>query len=374
MINRTEGAFPGTGNVWALIEPEQGLRRGWYESQVFVNDELFVTLPFAIDLSEFLNERLGVAFSYPSGWTIDDSNPGLIQLMPAPGGVVQVGAFMFGPRTLDAVVSELAEGFTSLGFREVSRMTLDEEVQGYLLRFDVSFENVTVVFDTVIKFAGARLFLVSLAVAETLLDSLRADFELLTDSFSITLSPTGEPIDAGAGVSEIQGAIERRVVAVRGLEAGAPVQTGFQAREEYRAKTSSESPNEESEQEIDKVKDFCLVLDLCKESDDLLQTSRNLAAEGVLGYYDPEEKSFIVIGDEDTFGALKWMTYAHEYTHALQDEQFDLSMLQSEEETSDSTKAVGALVEGDANLVEFLFYEALRPEPQAGLATSERGY
>ena len=220
VINRTEGAFPGTGNVWALIEPEQGLRRGWYESQVFVNDELFVTLPFAIDLSEFLNERLGVAFSYPSGWTIDDSNPGLIQLMPAPGGVVQVGAFMFGPRTLDAVVSELAEGFTSLGFREVSRMTLDEEVQGYLLRFDVSFENVTVVFDTVIKFAGARLFLVSLAVAETLLDSLRADFELLTDSFSITLSPTGEPIDAGAGVSEIQGAIERRVVAVRGLEAG----------------------------------------------------------------------------------------------------------------------------------------------------------
>ena len=72
-------------------------------------------------------------------------------------------------------MSELAEGFTSLGFREVSRMTLDEEVQGYLLRFDVSFENVTVVFDTVIKFAGARLFLVSLAVAETLLDSLRAD-------------------------------------------------------------------------------------------------------------------------------------------------------------------------------------------------------
>ena len=118
------------------------------------------------------------------------------------------------------------------------------------------------------------------------------------------------------------------------------------------------------------MKDFCLVLDLCKESDDLLQTSRNLAAEGVLGYYDPEEKSFIVIGDEDTFGALKWMTYAHEYTHALQDEHFDLSMLQSEEETSDSTKAVGALVEGDANLVEFLFYESLRPEPQAGLATS----
>ena len=190
------------------------------------------------------------------------------------------------------------------------------------------------------------------------------------DSFNVILSSTAEPVDASAEVGEILDAIEARVGAIRGLPAQAPVESHFQARQEFRSKIESESPDEESKQEIAKLKDLCLVLDLCTESDALLQASRDLSGEGVVGYYDPEEKSLTVIRDEDTFGALKWMTYAHEYTHALQDEHFDLLMLKSEEETFDSTKAIGALVEGDAKLVEYLFYESLPPEPQAGLATS----
>ena len=131
-----------------------------------------------------------------------------------------------------------------------------------------------------------------------------------------------------------------------------------------------ESPDEESRQEIDKLKDLCLILDLCTESDDLLEASQDLRGEGVIGYYDPEEKSLTLIRDGETFGVPEWLTYAHEYAHALQDQHFDLFMLESGEVTFDSSKAVGALTEGDAVLVQYLFYESLPPERQAGHAAS----
>ena len=177
VINRSGGALPGTGKLWAWIETEQGLRPGWYESQVFVNDELFVTLPFTIDLSEFVNERLGVAFSYPSGWTIDDSDPKLIQLSPGLGSLVQVGAFWSGPKTLDAAVSESVEGFTSAGLREISRTSLDQDIPGILIRFEASFNDVPALIDTMIKVNGARMFLVAFWTREETYDQLRADFE-----------------------------------------------------------------------------------------------------------------------------------------------------------------------------------------------------
>ena len=37
------------------------------------------TLPFTAVLSEFVNERLGVAFFYPSSWIIDDGDPTVIR-------------------------------------------------------------------------------------------------------------------------------------------------------------------------------------------------------------------------------------------------------------------------------------------------------
>ena len=189
-------------------------------------------------------------------------------------------------------------------------------------------------------------------------------------SFEIAVTPASELVDASAEVSETQDAIEGRVASIRGLPAKAPIKTEFKTRKEFRLEIMDESPDEESRQEIDKLKDLCLILDLCTESDDLLEASQDLRGEGVIGYYDPEEKSLTLIQDGETFGVPEWLTYAHEYAHALQDQHFDLFMLESGEVTFDSSKAVGALTEGDAVLVQYLFYESLPPERQAGHAAS----
>ena len=114
-------------------------------------------------------------------------------------------------------------------------------------------------------------------------------------SFEIAVTPASELVDASAEVSETQDAIEGRVASIRGLPAKAPIKTEFKTRKEFRLEIMDESPDEESRQEIDKLKDLCLILDLCTESDDLLEASQDLRGEGVIGYYDPEEKSLTLI-------------------------------------------------------------------------------
>ena len=127
-------------------------------------------------------------------------------------------------------------------------------------------------------------------------------------------------------------------------------------------------PQESSDRLLEQLKDLCVVLDLCSKADDLLQADLDLFGEGVPGYYKLGEKSLTVVTDREQADPLSWLTYAHEYAHALQDQQFDLSAIGSEGDTFDSSKAAGALVEGDANLTEYLFFESLPAEQQTLLA------
>ena len=72
----------------------------------------------------------------------------------------------------------------------------------------------------------------------------------------------------------------------------------------------------------------------------------------VLGYYRDEEKDMTIVQRSGGFGPLEQMTVAHEYTHALQDQHFDLKSLGTHEvDQSDRSLARLALVEGDASLL-----------------------
>ena len=116
------------------------------------------------------------------------------------------------------------------------------------------------------------------------------------------------------------------------------------------------------------------MLDLCSETDDLLGASRDITGKGILGYYQIDEKILTVVIDEEQLEPRGWLIYAHEYTHALQDQQFDLSMiLEPGDDGFDIIKAVRALMEGDANFTQFLFYESLPQEQQALLAKELEG-
>ncbi|HLH22700.1 MAG TPA: hypothetical protein VK066_09265 [Chloroflexota bacterium] len=72
----------------------------------------------------------------------------------------------------------------------------------------------------------------------------------------------------------------------------------------------------------------------------------------VLGQYDTESKQLFVVTGASNLGPLERVTAAHEYTHALQDQYFDLQRLRPRNAPdADRSLAVASLVEADATLV-----------------------
>ncbi|RMF50267.1 MAG: hypothetical protein D6755_01390 [Anaerolineae bacterium] len=89
---------------------------------------------------------------------------------------------------------------------------------------------------------------------------------------------------------------------------------------------------------------------------DLIALYTALYTEQVAGFYDDEVKAMYVVQGE-AFGGPERMTYAHEFTHALQDQHYDLrgNLKITDEncqQNSEYCAAVQSLVEGDATLVQ----------------------
>lgn len=88
---------------------------------------------------------------------------------------------------------------------------------------------------------------------------------------------------------------------------------------------------------------------------DIYNFMLDLLTEEIAGFYDPETDEFVVIGDDEEFDALEQWTHAHEYVHALQDQYFDLELLDDESLESEQFFALQALAEGDAMLVQTIY-------------------
>ncbi len=96
---------------------------------------------------------------------------------------------------------------------------------------------------------------------------------------------------------------------------------------------------------------------LIDPSIDLLTFYKDLYSEQIAGFYDQETgEMFVVKGKE--FGPNDRLTYAHEYTHALQDQNYgikDKLNFSTESCVADEERcaAVQSLIEGDASLLEY---------------------
>lgn len=97
-------------------------------------------------------------------------------------------------------------------------------------------------------------------------------------------------------------------------------------------------------------------LGLIPESMDMKKFLLDLYGEQVAGYYDPfKSKLFIASWLPE---AIQVPTMAHELTHALQDQHFNLKpVLTPFPENSDATSARHSVVEGDAVLAMFAYIE-----------------
>ena len=105
-----------------------------------------------------------------------------------------------------------------------------------------------------------------------------------------------------------------------------------------------------SKDEVDATEVFLRQLGLAPANFDLRRAYVRLLGEQVAGYYSSKTGTFYT---SNRVSPLELETVmAHELTHALQDQHFDLSRLEKwPRHDSDAQMAMSALVEGDATLV-----------------------
>ena len=144
--------------------------------------------------------------------------------------------------------------------------------------------------------------------------------------------------------------IEEQVIAIRGLpaaEIGPPeLITRDQLGDELERIFEEEYPAEEQEKDNIALR----ALGLLTEDQDVAELQLQLLGDQVLGFYDDIEKRMVVVTDAGLDANAK-LTYAHEYTHALQDAAFDLDTLQTDTPGEDDRGlARTALIEGDATV------------------------
>lgn len=101
---------------------------------------------------------------------------------------------------------------------------------------------------------------------------------------------------------------------------------------------------------------------LLPTSFDLKGLYQSLYTEQIAGFYEEESKEIYIVQGEK-FGGSEKLTYAHEFTHVLQDAtyQFNEGLDYNEEaceQDSERCAAINALIEGDATLTEILWFES----------------
>ena len=97
---------------------------------------------------------------------------------------------------------------------------------------------------------------------------------------------------------------------------------------------------------------------------DLLRAYETHQSSDTLAYYDPDRQEIIVRGT--TLDAAHRVTVAHELTHVLQDQHFDLRKLQKRADASETgdVSALTALIEGDAVRIQDDYRQELSPTEQ----------
>lgn len=93
-------------------------------------------------------------------------------------------------------------------------------------------------------------------------------------------------------------------------------------------------------------------LGLMDQGASLEQLWLELLTSQVAGLYDDDAKKMFVVAKAGQIGPVEEITYAHEFTHALQDQRFGLKAFVGDAtDQSDRALARSAVVEGDATLL-----------------------
>jgi hypothetical protein len=154
--------------------------------------------------------------------------------------------------------------------------------------------------------------------------------------------------------------IQAQVIGLRGLQPTGSVSNSLLTPEELRQKMSDDFFQDYKPEEARDDAIALAALGLLKPDFDLQGFYTDLYSEQVAGYYDYEAKEMYVVKGEGFQGPERF-TYAHEYTHVLQDQTYDIENgLDKNEDSckadSERCAAITALLEGDASLAQIAWF------------------
>ena len=168
------------------------------------------------------------------------------------------------------------------------------------------------------------------------------------------LAQDGDDEPSPALVAELE-QIEAAVSDMRGLPPLRPVTRLFPSRPAVIEFLAESFETEVTDDEVFIATQFYRAFDFAGPDFDLETTYLQIMGDQVAGFYNPDTNEMNVIPTGggslgDSLPPLEQVIYAHEYTHALQDQHFVLNLLDTIDE-ADAQLAALALVEGDATLV-----------------------
>ena len=193
----------------------------------------------------------------------------------------------------------------------------------------------------------------SASSAPTTAPSSSASASVCDDSVVGNPAATSDANDPNAATYT---AIEGQVEGLRGLKATTPVARGVFDTAGLCAYLRDGFRKDNPEALVKGTETLYKELGLLPADASLERLYLELLTSQVAGLYDDKTKHMYVVSKDGGIGPVEEITYAHEFTHALQDQAFDLrKVVGKATDQSDRTTARSALVEGDATLLMSLW-------------------
>ena len=185
-----------------------------------------------------------------------------------------------------------------------------------------------------------------------------------TPSPSPSPSPTTAPTAASAAPTAsatqdraaVYASIEEQVTQLRQLERRREVAPKAMDSAALRAHVEAEFESENPADRVAADDRLAKTIGLIPAASSLADLYRDLLTSQVVGLYSPDDQELFVLDSGGALGPSARMVFAHEFTHALQDQHFDLlaySKASDDRMQGDRALARLSLVEGDASVVMF---------------------
>ncbi len=168
---------------------------------------------------------------------------------------------------------------------------------------------------------------------------------------STSPAPSTTPMPSGEAAA-IYRAIEDQVIAERGLPAKERIEPTILSEAEVKARIAEQYRKDNPPDEIAVAEDTLKALGLLPADASLTDLYVDMLGSQVAGFYDPKTKEMVVVSRSGAIGGTEKTTFAHEFTHALQDQSFGLEGIDVDA-VGQGDRSLGrlALVEGDATLL-----------------------